>query len=179
MNDQSTTNKGFSLPELMLVVAIVGILSGISITSFGRNYKQEALKRDSREASAWLREVKSKAVQQNRICEVTIDRSLGTATQTNPSDSGLAAADRCEQLGSYSFREPISTLISDSQCLWDDNTNKLLISFTARGTLPCGGEIRLTDPKYSTTRCIKLVSPLGLIREGPERQGTCNYTNSY
>jgi len=179
MNNHRVIHNAFSLPELMVVMAIVGILSGISIASFDRNYKQEVLKQDSRKASAWLREVKSKAVQQNRICEVTIDRSLGTATQTNPIDSGLAAADGCEQLGSYSFKAPISTLISDSQCLWDDNTNKLLISFTARGTLPCGGEIRLTDTKYSATRCIKLVSPIGVIREGPEQRGICNYTNSY
>ncbi len=179
MNNHRVIHNAFSLPELMVVMAIVGILSGISIASFDRNYKQEVLKQDSREASAWLREVKSKAVQQNRICEVTIDRSLGTATQTNSSDSGLAAADRCEQLGSYSFRAPISTLISDSQCQWVDNSNKLLISFTARGTLPCGGVIHLTDTKNSATRCINLLSPLGVIREGPEQQGICNYTNAH
>ena len=43
MKPEKKPERGFSLPELMVIVAIVGILAGLSIPSFMRNWQDERL----------------------------------------------------------------------------------------------------------------------------------------
>jgi len=171
------SNRGFSLLELVIVIAIVGILSGISITTFGRNRSKEELKQASREGIAWLKQVQSRAIQQHRICAITIDRQSASAVATPTSVSTLQESEQCTDTGSHTFNSPIILLKSD--CPFSDDSQSLNISFTARGTMPCGGEIYLESRNTNNQRCISLLAPLGVIREGPKNQDQCDYTSAH
>ena len=171
------SNRGFSLLELVIVIAIVGILSGISITTFGRNRSKEELKQASREGIAWLKQVQSRAIQQHRICAITIDRQSASAVATPASVSTLQESEQCTDTGSHTFNSPIILLKSD--CPFSDDSQSLNISFTARGTMPCGGEIYLESRNTNNQRCISLLAPLGVIREGPKNQDQCDYTSAH
>ena len=170
-------NRGFSLLELVIVIAIVGILSGISITTFGRNRNKEELKQASREGIAWLKQVQSRAIQQHRICAITIDRQSASAVATPSSVSTLQESEQCTDIGSHSFNSAIVLLKSD--CPFSDESQSLNVSFTARGTMPCGGEIYLESRNKNNQRCISLLAPLGVIREGPKNQDQCDYTSAH
>jgi len=171
------SNRGFSLLELVIVIAIVGILSGISITTFGRNRSKEELKQASREGIAWLKQVQSRAIQQHRICAITIDRQSASAVATPTSVSTLQESEQCTGIGSHTFNSPIILLKSD--CPLSDDSQSLNVSFTARGTMPCGGEIYLESRNKNNQRCISLLAPLGVIREGPKNQDQCDYTSAH
>ena len=170
-------NRGFSLLELVIVIAIVGILSGMSITTFGRNRSKEELKLASREGIAWLKQVQSRAIQQHRICAITIDRQSASAVATPSSVSTLQESEQCTGIGSHTFNSPIILLKSD--CPFSDDSQSLNVSFTARGTMPCGGEIYLESRNKNNQRCISLLAPLGVIREGPKNQDQCDYTSAH
>ena len=171
------SNAGFSLLELVIVIAIIGILSGISITTFGRNRSKEELKQASREGVTWLKRVQSQAIQQHRICAITIDRQSASAVATPSSVSTLQESEQCTGIGSHTFNSPIILLKSD--CPFSDDSQSLNISFTARGTMPCGGEIYLESRNKNNQRCISLLAPLGVIREGPKIQDQCDYTSAH
>lgn len=181
LRDDAAT--GFTLLELMVVVAIVGILSGLSIVTFGRQLQKERLKEASRDATTWLQDLQAKAIQQNKICEIVIDAQLGTATSLAGQESSLEPGDRCDDIGSYRFKVSIDSLTSDGQssstCPLAEEEGRLRITYTARGTLPCGGEIMLIGADGLRKRCIHLSAPLGVIREGPQRGETCDYTSAY
>ena len=171
------SNAGFSLIELIIVITIVGILSGISITTFGRNRSKEELKQASREGVTWLKRVQSQAIQQHRICAITIDRQSASAVATPTSVSTLQESEQCTGIGSHTFNSPIILLKSD--CPFSNDSQSLNVSFTARGTMPCGGEIHLESRNTNNQRCISLLAPLGVIREGPKIQGQCDYTSAH
>lgn len=185
MNKTLPTNTGFSLVELTIVIAIVGILSALSIVTFKQQLRKERLKADTREAMSWIKATQGKAIQQNKICEITINKQLNTASQTQEAESNIAAVDRCADISTYTLDSTIHSLTPDpyssSSCLIGTDSNALRITFTARGTLPCGGEIRLISEDSKTTRCINLIAPLGVIREGLLKQGSgsCDYTSAH
>ena len=185
MNKTLPTNAGFSLLELTIVVAIVGILSGLSIVTFSHQLRKERLKASTRDAVSWIESIQSKAIQQNKICEITINKQLNTASMTSDAHSEVAAEDRCTGISTYPLESAITSLTPDpsssSTCLLSTGNETLRITFTARGTLPCGGEIRLISEDNKTTRCINLTAPLGVIREGLLNQGSgsCDYTTAH
>ena len=183
MKSHETDMSGFSILELIVVVAIIGILSGLSIVTFGQRLQKENLKLSTREATAWLQALQNKAIQQNKICEIVIDKSLNKASQITSTDSAINEDERCTNIGSYNFEATIQSLNTDGQnnniCPLGQEAGKLVITYTARGTLPCGGEILLTRDDTNTTRCIALSAPLGVIREGIQHQGTCDYTSAH
>ena len=87
-------DSGFSLMELMAVVAIAGILGGVAIPSFQRNWKQERLKAATQKAAAWLEDVRLRAMQQSKTCSVEIS-TYNTTLQPNTSSN---ACDNISQL---------------------------------------------------------------------------------
>ena len=57
--------------------------------------------------------------------------------------------------------------------LTDDSDSEF--SFSPRGSVNRDQEMELTMEGSPTTRCIKVIAPVGLVRSGIKRDGSCSY----
>ena len=169
MKLEKKPERGFSLPELMVIVAIVGILAGLSIPSFMRNWQDERLNSASKQALAWLDDLRRKSIQQSSPCRVQISNNpaqlTGSCDNTPDMTLTLNLAAEIPNTDQLAF-----TLINNSPTTW---------VFTPRGTTTTDAELRMTLPGSDLGRCIRLLAPLGLLRSGKLRSNTCVYTTSY
>jgi prepilin-type N-terminal cleavage/methylation domain-containing protein len=78
---QSQRQPGFSLPEIMVVVAILGIASAISIPSFAFVLRRERVNAVALETAAWLERVRSLSARQ---VDTTVDTTAPGAVNYTP-----------------------------------------------------------------------------------------------
>ena len=182
--EQRGQDSGFSLMELMAAVTIIGVLSGLAIPSFQRNWQQEQLKAATREATTWLEDVQLRAVQQSQTCVIQVIDS--TATLQPSSKTPL-----CKNISTLDLRNTVQNsqqLVLCSQtaltpntveCSNSSQTTPTEIKFTPRGTVSQGGLLRLHFSETIPNRCIAITQPLGMIRQGIERSTGCDYKTAF
>ena len=183
---------GLTLTELLIVVSIIGILAGISISTLNSNRRDERLKAALRETSVWLDAARSLAIRQDMACQIQINNSIKSLrihqTQPNAPCHSAAVADHliqpqlrsgdtfvlCSQQLSAS-EDPTQTSITCDAS--DASTTQT--TFTPRGTITATVLIKATLHNADQGRCIAVVAPLGLIRSGRISNGTCDLTNAF
>ena len=181
---EKSTN-GFSLIELMAVVTIAGVLAGISIPSFQRNWQQERLKVASRETTTWLEDIRMRAVQQSAKCVVEINDNTAILQPE-------MSTNECENIRTLNLRNEIanakSLVICSQEELEPNNTNcsaensnavPTELVFTPRGTIAKGGLIQLHFDSTIPNRCIAITQPLGIIRQGIKGSNGCNFNTAF
>ena len=176
---------GFSLIELMAVVIIVGILSGLAIPSFQRNWQQERLKAATREATTWLEDVQLRAVQQSQTCVIQVIDSTATlqpSTNTNSciNISTLNLRNSVENAEKLAICSQAALIPSNVECNSNSSqTTPTEITITPRGTVSQGGLIKLHFSETIPNRCIAITQPLGMVRQGIERSNGCDYNTAF
>ena len=185
-NDQC---RGFTTIELMVAVIIFGILAGIGLGHYQRNWKEERLKAITRETAAWLEDARLQALQQSETCVIEIDdarKALRAAAPTDGNDCvDISPLDlkqitqNIDDLILCSDKSTSSNLICDSshKNSQPDGTTKII--FTPRGTVAQGGLMKLNLDQSINNRCIIIVQPLGLIRQGIEENSNCNFNTAF
>ena len=189
----NAAQAGFSLTELLVTVTIVGIFSGISIVTFGKNWRDERVKSATRETAGWLEEARKIALQTSTPCRVAIDR--GTATLTIDPDAGdsytYCDEDRLQPLSLRSIIQNADDLqICTAAITMSDPASYALpctgaqsgstsLRFTPRGTAIDGTLIKLHLDQANTDRCIAVMSPLGQIRSGRATTSGCDFTTAF
>lgn len=185
---------GFTLVELMVTVSIVGILAGLSIVSFARNWRAERVKAATRETTAWLDEVRKVAIQKAKPCRIEINRSsLTFSLSPNPDNNQeFCAGSLYAPLNIRSTVQNTDELVLCSKDLLstDDpattslsctssqsGTNNLI--FTPRGTATSGVLIKFHMPQAGADRCIAVLAPLGQIRSGKAIATGCDFTTAF
>lgn len=84
-------NKGFSLPEVMTVVAIIGVMSAVAVPPFLSWLSNKGIQSAARALYGNMKKAQSLAVKQNRNCAVTFNGTSGytvyvdASTPWNPS----------------------------------------------------------------------------------------------
>lgn len=155
--------------ELMVVMVIVGILSGLAIPTYMRNWQDERLNSATKRTIAWLDDLRRSAIQNSTVCRATIDT-------TNTSLTGLCDNKPTEQKVLDLQQEiPNSSGLSFSLM----NSTPATWVFTPRGTTTTDGNLRISLAGSDQGRCLTLMKPLGLLRSGKLRSGLCVYTTSY
>ena len=195
----SRSSSGFTLVELALVVAIMSVMSTFAVTAFVRNSHEERLKLASDVVFEYLERAQQRSQQVLKPCEVIIDHqnltlAIGNPTDTNTGEAicdGLPTIEIASQINGLSANEikicgtsnpsKISLLCDASQDGSDPNPNggppnQTRISFTARGAVSQGGLLKIYSAKAQRSRCLSITSPIGLIREGREKAGACDFT---
>ena len=156
--------------ELMVTMAVAGILSGIALSSMSQPWRRQRLDTAAKELTAWLEQRRIQAIQTSSNCIISI----------NASQAQLAAAsdNSCGEFGLLDLRN--STTNSQSLNLNStDDVDELL--FTPRGTSTTAAELSLSLPGESRQRCINITNPLGLIRLGRRSSASdaCDYTTAH
>lgn len=80
MPNISSTKKGFSLLELMMVITILAVMTGILVPNMGSMMEATALERNSRLIADLLRYARSAAIQSSSTTKVVFNLSANNTT---------------------------------------------------------------------------------------------------
>lgn len=160
-------NQGFSLFEIMIVIAIIGILASQSISVYQSNLRAADAHLLTRELAAWLSEIAMVPEQLNQNCTVTLypstslnpGASMATVTPTSCAAESTLLVPGHKRLLSYQLgATPTSWTYTRRGALSTESTN---IMSTNTDLI-----IRVSVNGESPLRCLKVSGTLGLIRFG-------------
>ena len=159
-------NSGFTIWELMIVLVILAILSAVALPNLRPSMRREQLSAASLGIVNWLERVRNQAVKDMETCQLSIDAS-DTSLAITLGSSG------CSELPTFNINEQENTPTNISLALSASSNSDF--SFSPRGTVNRDQEMELTMEGSPTTRCIKVVAPVGLVRSGIKRNDSCSY----
>ena len=180
--------QGFSLTEVVISILILGILASMSLVSLNRSTNNEKLKLTTRSLENWINQQRNIAMQTGHSCSVLINPSTTKITSQRAFSSSPTGCSSIAQIPSvFEFKE-----------LYGADFNKLTVTVTPTPSMAGAKSgvifsyrgfsenlnlasneqliIRLSLPDVTKQRCIKVVSPIGLIRDGYAANATSNCT---
>ena len=178
-------NSGFSLTELMVVVAILGVLSGLVIDAGIRDWRREQVNAVVVELAGWLESVRRAALKgsscQVRLISTNVTLAAGDQ-MAQGEDVGTADAD------SEAAASPIPNNCRSSQPFvipsigavqrFQIRATEGNFVFTPAGTLypapvaPIVIQVALADGQ-DPQRCVQLEGLMGVIQVGRVSAGNC------
>lgn len=186
--------SAFTMVELMVTVAILGILAGISFVAFTKNWRDERVKAAARETAAWLDESRRIAIQKATPCRILVDRGLRRLSldpnNENPSEfcesnlyAPLDLLSRIQNSDELILCSTSLTAINDPattslSCKTAQAGSSSLV-LTPRGTAPTGLLIKFHMPKAGADRCVAVLAPLGQVRSGKATPTGCDFTTAF
>lgn len=168
--------KGFTMTELMVTVAVLGIVSAITIVETGNAYNRDRLNEVSLLVNGWLQEISNEPDTLGQSCAVTI--STGSIT----SGAQIASVTPTACTSTPVLRLPgtfsgMTVNVGASQATWSftrrnaiNSTNNIILRFSLNG--------------FTSLRCVRLQAISGLVRLGSNSttsdvvSATCNTWNA-
>ena len=163
------TCNGFTIFELMVVLVILAILSATALPNLRSSMRREQLTATSLGIVNWLERTRNQAVKDMEPCELRI-------TADDAREASLAITSNspgCSELSTFNVAEQDNKASNISLALSDSSDSEF--SFSPRGSVNLDQEMELSMEGSPTTRCIKVVAPVGLVRIGIKRDGACSY----
>ena len=149
-----------NLPELLVTIAIAGILASLSLVNGGEPLARQRLEAASRELWLGLEKARDQASRQGQACAL----ELASDGWRAPNGGSLGACNQA--LG------PLLEGGGADQLRVSHNLAGAL-SFTPNGLVLSGGTVRLAMEGTSLERCLVISLPLGITRLGRYQQGSC------
>jgi prepilin-type N-terminal cleavage/methylation domain-containing protein len=158
--------NGFTLIEVLVTVAVMGILGSIVISFTGNEWRRERINTVAVELAGWLEEIRSNAFRETNSttslggCEVTF-----TAISASNASTQLASVSPTRCAANPIFRV---TGLTGNHTYSSASSNGTQIIFTPRGTTMNAQpiELRLKIDSNTYLRCFRVSENLGLIRIG-------------
>lgn len=175
-------DRGYSLPEAIAVIAILGLLGVVSFTRAREQWRSEESRSVANEFAGWISSVHRAALRGKR-CAVTVVPTTSPASlrggsvvataremdDTDPIDNGCLA---------HSPLVIQSVPVSTAFTITPRNAS---FSFTPRGTVAEASlnplEFRIAVTAGGATSCVRLVGILGLVKIGFLQGNSCTYTS--
>ncbi len=174
----------FTLTELMVTVALIGILSAIALRVTGVEWRRGRVNAVAVELTGWLEAVRRAALKGNP-CEVTIHTSSAAAAGSTVASAAVdpSVASGAAIVNTCLNQDPLTiTAVSSGSDRYAISATPAVFTFTPRGTVvglnpSTGLEVRISLNNTPPMRCVQITSPLGLIRVGNDENGsgTCTY----
>jgi len=161
-------SMGFSLPELMITVAISTIVLSIVIPETGRAYNRDRLNEAALLLRGWLGEIATKPDTLGQSCTVTISTGTiatgGQIASVLPTTCSSSPTLRLPGISNSSFS------VGATQASW---------SFTPRNAINSANniEINLSLSNLTALRCVRVGAITGLLRLG-RNDTTSNVSSS-
>lgn len=149
--------KGFTLPELMITVAIIGTIFGIIIRETGSAHNRYKLNESAFLLRGWLGEIARKPDTLGQSCTVTISTGTiatgGQIASVSPSTCSNTPTLRLPGISNLSFS------VGATQTSW---------SFTPRNAISSANDvqIKLSLSTLTALRCVRVSAISGLLRLG-------------
>lgn len=164
--------NGFTLVELITVAALIGLLSGITLPSFLRNWEDERLVAATKTTHAWLENLRRKSIQTSNPCRAIWDTSQASISAQCDNEESISST--------LNLRAEITNSSNLSVKLGETDPN--IWVFTPRGTSTTSAQVVFTLKNSSSDpgRCLRLIAPLGFIKTARQNsEGQCDYTAIY
>jgi prepilin-type N-terminal cleavage/methylation domain-containing protein len=157
----------FSLLELMVVIAIIGLINGLTIAFSGNEWQRERLNQASLGLAGWLEEVRGNALRETSDnpaaggCVITVN-NLSNAT----AGTALASVSPSTCASPATFVLPGVVNSADRYDTATSNAER--IEFTPRGSVTSSSDavVRIFLRGSRQLRCVRVSAILGLVRVG-------------
>ena len=188
---QRYSESGYSFIELIVTMIILGILSSLAFVNLSMRMNKERLKSTARSMENWINTQRNLAMQNNLTCKVLINKSslMLSSENLNSTSAGCdpnqSSASTFNVMTSFGQNSPNLVMTFEPSSAQTGDQAEILFSFrgfSENTNLPISGapfEIKLRDPGLKAIRCVKIISPIGLIRDGYALDSTssCIYNN--
>ncbi len=148
-------NNGFTLVELMVAVAIFGILAIIAIPEMSALIRNTRLKTVTRQLVSTLQEMKLRAIKENAVASIVFD-------ETN--DSYKAFVDNNPEDGAYNTGEEIIAIANLKNDNLEITSNNSSFGFASRGFLSGVNNCAITISNTSGRQKQVVINKIGRIR---------------
>ena len=163
-NQEKNNSLGFTIVELIIVVGMISILSGLALPSFLNWIRIEKVNSYTRELREYFRVVRLNARRWGSICDINTNIIPYNGVQNDKNYYGFSVSCRNNSIGINSLAPPINNSI------FQISSNNL--RFTPNGRVSSDGSIVIViGSKYFNTgarmlNCLVIKSPTGHILKG-------------
>ena len=163
-NQEKNNSLGFTIVELIIVVGIISIFSGLALPSFLNWIRIEKVNSYTRELREYFRVVRLNARRWGSICDINTNIITYNGVQNDKNYYGFSVSCRNNSIGINSLAPPINNSI------FQISSNNL--RFTPNGRVSSDGSIVIViGSKYFNTgarmlNCLVIKSPTGHILKG-------------
>lgn len=164
--------SGFTLVELVVVAAILGVLASLGVAATGEIQKREQVNALAIGLAGWLEEVHRSALR-GTTCDVVITTGTVTGSAVVAQLSGSPIPETCPK-----SNNPFEVPDAAKDESFTITATRSSFAFTPRGTKFPAEDVTITiaTSNNGPARCIQLIGLLGNLEMGKSSSGTCTLT---